>query len=98
MAEAKGTGLRAGTGVSYGPLFLAGISPFYLAHWCFALQLNSGDECLAICCDRPLGSISFGRLIRDKGRDAAPAYLDRLRATTLEPEPGHRVNQVGLKG
>ena len=57
---------------------------FYLGKLCFINQSNGGDEWLAIKRDTSFESISFGRIIRDQGRPAAQALLDRARAATVE--------------
>ncbi len=58
---------------------------FFRGDLCFIQQLNDGDEWLAIKRDVPFESVSFGRIIETKGRDAAQALLDRMRAASIEP-------------
>ncbi|MCI0459142.1 MAG: hypothetical protein L0Z62_19470 [Gemmataceae bacterium] len=57
---------------------------FTLGDLCFIQQLNGGDEWLAIKQDTPFESISFGRVIEQRGREAAQAILDRIRAAGVE--------------
>ena len=52
---------------------------FYRRDLCFIQQSQGGDEWLVIKQDTPFESISFGRILRDQGRAAAQAILDRMR-------------------
>ena len=56
---------------------------FYRGDVCFINQSNGGDEWLVIKQDTPFESISFGRVIDAKGREAAQAILDRIRAASV---------------
>src|SRR5260370_13323573 len=57
---------------------------FYRGDLCFIQQVNGADEWLGLKQDVPFESISFGRIIRDQGRDAAQQLLDRLRKAPVE--------------
>ena len=57
---------------------------FYVGELCFIQQVNGGDEWLTIKQDVPFESISFGRIIGDKGREAGQGLLDRIRAASVE--------------
>jgi hypothetical protein len=57
---------------------------FYRGDLCFIQQRNGGDEWLVIKQDVPFESISFGRMVRDHGREAAQTLLDRLRTASVE--------------
>ncbi len=57
---------------------------FYRGDVCFINQSNGGDEWLTIKQGTPFESISFGRIVRDQGRPAAQAILDRIRAAPVE--------------
>jgi hypothetical protein len=57
---------------------------FYRGDLCFIQQQDGGDKWLAIKQDTPFESISFGRIIRDHGRDAAHTLLGRLRTVSVE--------------
>jgi len=56
---------------------------FYLGDLCFVQQVDGGDEWLTIKQDVPFESISFGWIIKDEGRAAAQALLERLRAASV---------------
>jgi len=56
----------------------------YRGDMCFIQQVDGGDEWLAIKQDVPFESISFGRIIKSQGRQAAQAMLDRLREARVE--------------
>ncbi|SRR6266404_215847 len=57
---------------------------FYRGDLCFVQQQNGGDEWLVIKQDVPFESMSLGRIVRDQGREAAQALLDRLRTASVE--------------
>ena len=57
---------------------------FHIGDLCFIQQVDGGDEWLTIKQDTPFESISFGRIIENRGRAAAQALLDRLRTASVE--------------
>jgi len=57
---------------------------FYRGDLCFIQQDDGGDEWLAIKQGTPFESISFGRVIRDQGREEAQALLGRFRSASIE--------------
>jgi hypothetical protein len=57
---------------------------FFLGDLCVIQQVDGGDEWLTIKQDTPFESMSFGRIIREKGRDAAQAILDRIKAASVK--------------
>src|SRR5437588_5925009 len=57
---------------------------FYLGELCFIQQVDSGDEWLTLKQGEAFESISFGRIIKAQGREAAQSLLDRLRAASVE--------------
>jgi hypothetical protein len=57
---------------------------FYVGHLCFIQQVDGGDEWLSIKQGAPFDSISFGRIIRREGREAAQVILDQIRGASVE--------------
>jgi hypothetical protein len=59
---------------------------FYRGETC-VIRLGGGDEWLVVNRDMPAGTVAFGRVLRDQGRDAARATLDRIRTATVPTGP-----------
>jgi hypothetical protein len=57
---------------------------FWRGDLCVVQQKNAGDEWLVIKQDVVVDSVSFGNIIKQKGRDAAKDLLDRIQSASLE--------------
>jgi hypothetical protein len=57
---------------------------FFRGDLCFIQQVGGGDEWLTIKQGTPFESISFGRIIATKGRQAVQEIIDRIRAASVE--------------
>jgi hypothetical protein len=57
---------------------------FYVGDLCFIQQVEGGEEWLTIKQGVAFDSISFGRIMRDKGRGAGQALLDGIRMASVE--------------
>jgi hypothetical protein len=51
---------------------------------CFIQEVDGGDEWLAIKQDKPIRTVLFGWIIKDRGRQAAQNVLDQLRAVRVD--------------
>jgi hypothetical protein len=60
---------------------------FFRGELC-VIRLGDGDQWLVLNRDAPAGTVALGRVLREEGRAAARALLDRCRAAAAATGPG----------